>query len=551
MGVVARTAHDHLQAGLGALAEGRWQSALAEFSTALAERETPEALEGLSWAAWWQDDADKVFAAREQAYRLYRERGDAAAAGQMAIWLAVDELDFRGAEAVASGWLRRAHRLLDELEPCPPHGWLAFNEGYFAHAIGDTTTARTNAVRAAELGRRFSVPDLEMLGLALEGAALVACAEVEQGMGCLDEATAIALAGDASIPISNAWTCCFLVSACMAVQDLERSVAWCDRIAEFADRYGSRYMLAFCRAEYGAVELRRGRWSDAEALLEAAVEDFSSSRPAWVSGPLVGLAELRRRQGRREDAVALLEQAGQSRGEQLCRARIALDSGEPSRAAGVVERVLRQTAVERRLDRVPMLELLVQARVALGDVDGARTALVELRAVCVAIGTPLLQASADLLDGMVRAAEGDHERARPFIEDAIDRFAECGAPYECATARVELATSLYALGRDEAAAHEVSLAVERLLELGAPSQVERARSLVGLDAAPPTLTPREREVLALVADGLTDRQVAARLVVSEHTVHRHVTNILRKLDQPSRTAAAAHAVRAGLLDTPA
>jgi DNA-binding NarL/FixJ family response regulator len=64
------------------------------------------------------------------------------------------------------------------------------------------------------------------------------------------------------------------------------------------------------------------------------------------------------------------------------------------------------------------------------------------------------------------------------------------------------------------------------------------------------LTPREREVLGLLAEGLTNRRIAERLVVSEHTVHRHVTNLLRKLDLPSRTAAAAHAVRSGLLDPP-
>ena len=55
-------------------------------------------------------------------------------------------------------------------------------------------------------------------------------------------------------------------------------------------------------------------------------------------------------------------------------------------------------------------------------------------------------------------------------------------------------------------------------------------------------------MLALLADGLTNRQIADRLVVSEHTIHRHVANILRKLNVPSRSAAAAHAVRAGLLD---
>ena len=55
-------------------------------------------------------------------------------------------------------------------------------------------------------------------------------------------------------------------------------------------------------------------------------------------------------------------------------------------------------------------------------------------------------------------------------------------------------------------------------------------------------------MLRLLAEGLTNRQIAARLVVSEHTVHRHVTNILRKLDLPSRTAAAVHAAQAGVLE---
>ena len=103
-----------------------------------------------------------------------------------------------------------------------------------------------------------------MLGLALQGATLVAQAEVKEGMRCLDEATLLALEGEARVPISGAWACCFLVTACSAARDYERAFEWCDRIAEFAERYGSRYMLAFCRAEYGDVHLWRGRWSEAE-----------------------------------------------------------------------------------------------------------------------------------------------------------------------------------------------------------------------------------------------------------------------------------------------
>ena len=316
-----------LDVGWGELQEGRWDAARARFEQAVGAEETPEAFEGLSWAAWWLDDAETVFAARERAYRLYKEAGDAADAARMATWLASDQLDFHGAFAVAGGWLGRAHRLLDPLEPGPEHGWLAFLEGYLAHAGGEIAKAAELGRHSAELGRRFDVPDLEMLGLALEGATLVARARVEEGMRCLDEATATALQGEATVPISGAWACCFLVTACTAVRDYERAFEWCDRIAEFAERYGSRYMLAFCRAEYGAVHLWRGRWEEAEAMLEASIDDFARSRPAMVEGPLVGLAELRRRQGRWEEAAPLLDRAGPSSTAQLCRARLALDRG--------------------------------------------------------------------------------------------------------------------------------------------------------------------------------------------------------------------------------
>ena len=200
-----QTAPDSVSAGWAELSDGRWEAARARFEEAIGITASAEALEGLSWSAWWVDDAEAVFAAREKAYGLYVESGDPASAARMATWLAADNLDFRGAVSVASGWLQRARRLLDPLEPGPDHGWLAFQEGYIANMGGDTDVARTRGERAAELGRRFGVPDLEMLGLALQGATLVACAQVEDGMRCLDEATVRALAGEATIPISGAW----------------------------------------------------------------------------------------------------------------------------------------------------------------------------------------------------------------------------------------------------------------------------------------------------------------------------------------------------------
>jgi len=546
-----------LEIGWADLQKGRWEAAQAFFRGAAAAEGMPEAFEGLSWAAWWLDDPDDVFEARKRAYRLYSDASDKVGAARMATWLACDELDFNGAMPVANGWLARAHRLLDPLEAGPGHGWLAFFDGYIANVDGRTTEAAQLGRRSAELGRRFAVPDLEMLGLALEGAALVAAAEVEVGMRCLDEATAVALQGEAELPMSGAWACCFLVSACAAVRDYERAFEWCDRIAGFAERYGSRYMLAFCRAEYGAVHVWRGRWTDAETMLEASIEDFSLSRPAMVAGPQVGLAELRRRQGRPEEAAQLLDEAGATPSALVCRARLALDRGDVARAADLAERFLRQIASNRELERVPGLELLIRARTRRGELEDADAALNELREIERAAGTEPLRASVDLAEGLLAAAAGDHERARPMFEDAIDRFERSRGQFEAALARVELATTLFALGRADAAESEADKALDRLLGLGSDGEAKRARRLLeaagsrAADTEPlRELTPREREVLRLVTQGLTNGQIAEQLVVSEHTVHRHVTNLLRKLDLPSRTAAAAVAARAGLVESP-
>ena len=367
-------------------------------------------------------------------------------------------------------------------------------------------------MRAAEIGRRFGVPDLEMLGLALEGASLVAGARVPEGMARLGEATVTALEGGAEIPISGAWTCCFLVTSCLRVYDFERAFAWSDRIADFAERYGSRWMLAFCRAEYGAVYRWRGRWGEAEAMLEASVEDFARSRPAWTPEPLAGLAELRRRQGRTAEALQLLERAGAA-GE-LCRARIALDRGDARHATELAERLLRRT--QARLARVPILDLLTCASSQRGVAEGWVS---ELRELAELAGTAPLKAVADRAEGVAR-------RDRALLEDAVDGFA--GAPYEAAETRLALADVLDGRGQRDAAARERAAANQALRRLGAA-------------ATPPLpeLTKREREVLVLLSQGLTNRQLAERLVVSEHTVHRHVTNILRKLDVPTRAAAAA------------
>jgi LuxR family transcriptional regulator, maltose regulon positive regulatory protein len=535
-------------AGWAALSQARWEQARRLFAAALAHEETAEALEGLSWASWWLDAGDAALAAREGAFSLYRRQGDRGGAIRMAAWLAADHIDFRGAFAVASGWFQRARRLARTIPPGVDHGWLDFHEGYIAFRQGDPDRSTALARRTSRLGRRFDVPDLEMLGLALEGGVLVACAQTRRGMQRLDEATAIALEADAAIPISRAWVCCFLVAACEAVRDYRRAFEWCDRIAEFAEHYDSDYMRGFCRHHYAAVHMWRGAWTDAEREFEAAAAAYARSRPAYVSAATAGLAELRRRQGRCEDAERLLGQAAAL----VCRSRLALDRGDPRQALDLAERALRQTSASMVVGRAPALEVVIEASAAVGGIERSRTALTELKRVVRSADTLPLRAAVHLAEAIVAVANGEHERARPLLQDAADEFERSEAPFECVQVRLRLAHCLTALGRRDEAASEAHASLARLDALGAAAAAGRARAL--LDVAPrsssdlPQVTPRERDVLRCLAEGITNRQIADRLFISEHTVHRHVTSILRKLDLPTRTAAAAHAVRAGVLE---
>src|SRR5437899_5487339 len=118
--------------GDAALRRGAWAEARAAFDAAIAAGESPEALEGLGDAAWWLDLADVLFDARERAYRLYLDRGDKTAAAHMAINLAWDCWAFRGEHAVASGWLQRARRLLEDFPDSSERAWLDIREGSLA-----------------------------------------------------------------------------------------------------------------------------------------------------------------------------------------------------------------------------------------------------------------------------------------------------------------------------------------------------------------------------------------------------------------------------------
>jgi ATP/maltotriose-dependent transcriptional regulator MalT len=164
-----------------------------------------------------------------------------------------------------------------------------------------------------------------------------------------------------------------------------------------------------------------------------------------------------------------------------------------------------------------------------------------------------LAATASRAAGWVAATAGDADAARRHFEDAVDGFRQAGAPFELAGARIGLAGALAALGRSPEAAMEAQRAVDILTELKAEFHMTKARALLGSLAGAPAagdtagLTKRELEVLRLVADGLNNQEIATRLFLSDHTIHRHVANIFNKLSVSSRAAAVAQAARRGIL----
>jgi DNA-binding CsgD family transcriptional regulator len=374
---------------------------------------------------------------------------------------------------------------------------------------------------------------------------------MDDGMARLDEASAIAAGEEMQLPIASGWALCCALSACDGVGDFPRAVQWCAAIRRFTERWGGRQLLGVCRTSYGRILAVSGDWPAAESELVAAVGDMEGSRPGMSTSGLFRLGELRARQGRTDEARELFERAGLSGLVGL--GELALADGDSASGAEHAERVLRRLPESSLLDRLPALELLARARIRAGELELVEPACAELGRAAEAFGTPFVSGLATLVRCQLAAARDDHGRAREAAEDAIDCFGAASAPYDAARARLELARALVALGRSDAGRREAQTAYDVLERLGARRDLEAARRLLGgapgADGARALgdLTSRELEVLRLVARGLSDAEIAERLVLSPHTVHRHVANVRSKLRLPSRSAAVAYAAREGLL----
>jgi LuxR family transcriptional regulator, maltose regulon positive regulatory protein len=544
-----------IEAGRAALSRGAWEEARTQFQQSLASAETATALEQLGLASWWLDDAAGTFDARERAYRLYRDANDARGAARVALWLVWDYLAFRGDTAVSSGWLERARRILEGHESTSEYGLLLLREGEVALFRGhDPAASRERAARAAALGRTLGDRGLEFTGLALEGLALVSAGDVPGGMRKLDEATAAATAGEIKEMHAVGQVCCWQIFACERVRDFDRAAQWCARALEFSKRWRVRPMSAICRAQFAGVLIWRGAWGEAEQELTTAARELDAVRPATAGQALARLGELRLRQGRLDEAAELFARSAGQMLARLGKAALALERGDPAECVSLIEQLLKEVGESELTTRSGALELAVRAHAAAGDVARSSRVLAELEHVATTLGTPPLAAALSSARGLVCGVRGDHAGAARNFEEAVERYLASSAPFEAARARLDLARTLEQLGRRPAAEREARAARDVLRRLGGAREAARADAMLKQPArsAPPdrtreALTPRQVEILRLVAQGLSNPDIAVRLKLSDHTVKRHVANLLSRLGLSSRAAAAAYAARQGLL----
>lgn len=506
---------------------------------------SPEELERLADAAWWQSRLEESFTARQRAYSGFAAAGRDARASWCAGRLCVEHA-LRGEPSVAAGWLMRAQRHLRDQPECVEHGFLALCEGAMAQFTGRSGEAIALGERATVLGQRYGDRNLVAMGIHLLGMAHITAGRVEHGMALLDEAMTSVVAGELS-PYFTGVIYCNVLATCLAVADLGRAaewnkaaMAWCDSLPEDAPFPG------FCRLNRIEAASLRGAWPEAEAEAERASAELTFN-PLAAGHAFYQTGEIRRRIGNldgAEEAFTRAHELGYLPQPGLALLRLA--QGRPRASLGALSLAVAGESANR-LRRARLLAAQVEVAIAAGDLDTARTASGELETIAADFGTPALRAAAAMARGALRLAEGEAGEAIEPLRAACATWQELRLPYETAQARLLYGVAIGRAGHEDDARFELRAARGAFERLGAVVEARRAAELLTAPRGlPGGLSPREAEVLRLVAGGRTNREIASALTLSEHTVARHLQNIFAKLGVSSRAAATAFAVGHGL-----
>jgi len=489
-------------------------------------------------------DYPESLRAYERAYEAYRREGDLLAAARSARTAGWFRGSVFGEWAVSRGWSGRARALIEQAGEDPDgHGWVLVAR---AQDGGDLAEQRELYRRAIATARSVRDADLECEALASLGIMLVFSGLVGDGMAYLDEALGVLCADEMTDLSVVEGVFCGLFHACERTSDVDRAEQWLRAADGVVRRQGLVAVGGYCRAYYGGLLIRAGRWDEADAELGTAAEVFAGRNRHMHEVVLCRLAELRVGQGRLEEAAVLLAGLGHHEDAVRPLAATYLARGDVELARDLLERSLSAGGLDD-VGRGRLLALLVEAHLAAGDTAGAGEAAARLAA------TAAENPAATVLPALAAQARGrwclatEPDAARACLHEAVTAFARARLPLETTCARLELARAL-AVSAPSAAVAQAREALADADRLCARRESDAAAALLrSLGAATPpggrsatALTTREREVLALVGRGLNNGEIGERLYISRRTVEHHVGRILAKLGLTSRAQAIAH-----------
>jgi DNA-binding CsgD family transcriptional regulator len=531
-----------IERGREAYAQRAWAEAYASLSRADADEAGgfgAEALEMLAVAAYMLGRVEDFLDTLERAHQAYAATGEPLRAARLAVYLGIN-LAILGDMARAGGWLARAQRLVEQQgTECAEQGYLLLPVAARHDAAGDYEAAHTAAAEAAAIGERFRDRDLFALGTHLQGNTLIKQGRVVEAFRLLDEAMLTAIGGELS-PIITGVVYCGAIAGCEEAYELRRAHEWTDALARWWE--GQPDMVAFtgrCLAHRAEILQLHGDWPRALDEARRARERCERAMNRVAAGQAAyQQAEVLRRQGELASAEAAYREANAlGREPQPGLALLRLAQGDADGAAAGIRRALAETIEPLRRSR--LLPAHAEIMVAAGDLEEARNACRELGEIAAAYPSAMLEAIAAHEQGSVELAAGDARGALVSLRRAWQIWQELEAPYEVSRTRVLLGLACRELGDEDSATLELEAARAAFEELGARPELARVDALVRSGDAGDThgLTARELEVLRLVAAGKTNREIAGVLVLSEHTIARHVQNILTKLRVSSRTAA--------------
>ncbi len=541
------TRSDLLDRGRTAFDEHRWAAAFDALASAgdVGALEAAD-LERCATAALLLGRADAGIDLATRAHEAYLGIEDAAGAARCATWIGL-YLAGKGDNALAIGWLARAQRVaaVSDAVSAKAAGLLLVAAALDQLYSGDAGAAERMFAEAFTAGQRARDRDAMTLAQLGQGQALITLGQSARGLALLDEAMVAVTAGEVS-PVASGIVYCAVIGTCHLAYDVRRAQQWTVALDHWCGERPDMVMFTGqCQAHRAALYCLHGAWADAIAAARVAQErsrigDWPGTFGAWYQE-----GEVHRLRGEFDAAERAFHRAGETGyPPQPGLALLRLAQGRVASARSLIREALEHGDLTEQRQ---LLVAAVEIELAADDVAAARRDADELASFEAVV--PMMRAFAMRSEAAVRLEEGDAEGALLGLSVAWRIWQELDMPYEAARCRVLAARARRALGDEDAASMDLDAARAVFVELGAVPDVLRVDELVRRsrgDVATP-LTPREVEVVRLVAEGKTNRAIAGELYLSEKTVDRHLSNVFAKLGIASRAAATAYAYEHALV----